>query len=91
MSLVVLTNELDVPAASEAVKSEISKLVPMYRDLASTAKIHLLQSIAAQIMVDSIFSVYFVGLPEEQERQLVEMERYLASLSKFFLPGSLGE
>lgn len=87
----VLTNAIDVPTASEAIRSEILELVPMYRDLASTAKVHLLQSIAAQIMVDSIFSAYFVGLPEEQARQLVEMERYLSSLSKSFPTKSLGE
>lgn len=63
----------------------------MYRDLASAAKVHLLQSMAAHIMVDSIFGVYFVGLPEEQARQLVAMERYLSSLSKSFPYQSLGE
>ena len=87
----VLTREIDVPAAGEAVRREISELVPMYRHLASTAKVHLLQSIAAQIMVDFIFSAYFVGLPEEQARQLVEMERYLASLSKSLPTRSLNE
>ncbi|KAK7980596.1 hypothetical protein PG989_013053 [Apiospora arundinis] len=51
------------------------------RSLPLKIKIHILQSIVSSILVDGIFSQYFVGLSEEQSSKFNEMERYLSSTS----------
>lgn len=51
----------------------------MYEDLASTAKVHLLQSIVSRILVEMVFDAYFVGLSREQTQQLRQMEKMLYS------------
>lgn len=54
----------------------------MYEELAiSETKAAFLQSIVSSILVEMIFDVYFVGLPEEQATQLGQIEQYLAHLS----------
>ena len=62
---------------------ELAELVPMYEELALTAKLHFLQSIVSAILVEMIFRHYFVGLPEHRARQLKDVERYLVHLGRF--------
>ncbi|KAK8130226.1 hypothetical protein PG999_002606 [Apiospora kogelbergensis] len=73
--------KIDLAKTSQAEMDELAKLVPMYAELAPKIKIHLLQSITSSILVDGIFSQYFVGLSEEQSSKFNEMERYLSTTS----------
>ncbi|KAI1107357.1 hypothetical protein F4804DRAFT_197531 [Jackrogersella minutella] len=72
---------LDFSHLDEAIICDLSELVPMYEQLASSAKVHLLQNVISSILVETIFNAYFVGLPKEQADQLAQVENYLASLS----------
>ncbi|KAK8039227.1 hypothetical protein PG993_007638 [Apiospora rasikravindrae] len=72
---------IDLAKTSQPEVDELAKLVPMYAELASRIKIHLLQSIVSSVLVDGIFSQYFVGLSEEQSSKFNEMERYLSTTS----------
>ncbi|KAK6845094.1 hypothetical protein PG995_015204 [Apiospora arundinis] len=73
--------KIDLTKCSQSEADELAKLVPMYAELAPKIKIHILQSIVSSILVDGIFSQYFVGLSEEQSSKFNEMERYLSSTS----------
>ncbi|KAK7948227.1 uncharacterized protein PG986_009113 [Apiospora aurea] len=73
--------KIDLAKTSQPEMEELAKLVPMYAELASKIKIHLLQSIVSSVLVDGIFSQYFVGLSEEQSSKFNEMERYLSTTS----------
>lgn len=74
--------KLDLSRASEPMLGEIAGLVPMYEELAQTAKAHLLQSIVSSILVRRIFGAYFVGLSAEQEEQLRHAEELMVSFGK---------
>lgn len=74
---------IDLSKTGETALQELADLVPMYEELAQTAKIHLLQSIVSRILVERIFRAYFVGLSPGQEQQLKETERMMASLGKW--------
>lgn len=63
----------------EATLAELNELVPMYEELASTAKVHLLQSIVSRILVEMVFEAYYVGLSDEQTEQFRQMENLLSS------------
>ncbi|ROW12945.1 hypothetical protein VPNG_04651 [Cytospora leucostoma] len=80
----VITNfrksKIDLPKADEASLQELSKLVPMYEEMAQTSKVHLLQSLVSRMLVQSVFHVYFVGLSPEQELRLRQTEEMLLSL-----------
>lgn len=54
-------------------------MVPMYEDLISTAKVHLLQSLVSKVLMDMIFDVYYVGLSKVQAQQFRDMEATLLS------------
>ncbi|KUI74043.1 hypothetical protein VM1G_09352 [Cytospora mali] len=79
----VITNfrksKVDLSRAGETSLQELAELVPMYEELAQTAKVHLLQSVVSKILVQRIFRSYFVGLTPEQEMQLRQTERLLES------------
>ncbi|ROW06397.1 hypothetical protein VMCG_04349 [Cytospora schulzeri] len=79
----VITNfrksRIDLSKANEASLQELAELVPMYEELAQTAKVHLLQSVVSRILVQGIFHSYFVGLAPEQELQLRKTEKLLES------------
>ncbi|KAI0974949.1 hypothetical protein F4678DRAFT_470251 [Xylaria arbuscula] len=68
--------------AHQTVIDDLSELVPMYEELAiSETKAPFLQSIVSSILVEMIFDVYFVGLPEEEAARLGQTEKYLVHLS----------
>lgn len=69
----------DFAAASDDVLEELGQLVPMYADLDSSAKVHLLQSVVSRVLVDTIFNSYFFGLPKEQAEQLKAVEQTLSN------------
>ena len=69
----------------EATLAEVGELVPMYEELASTAKVHLLQSLVSQILVEMVFDAYYVGLSEEQTGQIRQIEDLLSSYGEFVL------
>ncbi|KOS18798.1 hypothetical protein ESCO_001019 [Escovopsis weberi] len=80
----VITNyrraKIDLSKASDATLDELGRLVPTYRDLIHTSKVHLLQSIVSRILVEAIFGAYYVGLSEAQTLQFQQMEHLLSSL-----------
>jgi activating signal cointegrator complex subunit 1 len=59
-------------------------LVPTYEALATTSKVHLIQSIVSRLFVNFIFDQYFVGLPKEQADELKSVERYLGSFGELY-------
>ncbi|WYZ37303.1 hypothetical protein EsH8_II_000809 [Colletotrichum jinshuiense] len=71
--------KLDFAAASDEIREELGQLVPMYADLETSAKVHLLQSVVSRLLVDTIFDSYFFGLPREQAEQLKAVEQMLSS------------
>lgn len=73
----------DLSKLPEDVLTELSELVPMYDELAHTAKVHLLQSIVSRILVKLIFDAYFVGLSDSQAKKCLEMESFLSSFGEF--------
>ncbi|KAL2131255.1 hypothetical protein VTI74DRAFT_2382 [Chaetomium olivicolor] len=70
---------VDLSAASEDTISELARLMPMYEELASTSRIHLLQSLVSRLLVELVFDAYFVGLPAEVAGQIKEIEGFLGS------------
>lgn len=73
--------KLDFTHAGEDIIDELGDLVPMYEQLAASAKVHLLQNVVSSILVEIVFNAYFVGLPKDKADQLTQIEKYLASLS----------
>ncbi|KAL2104530.1 hypothetical protein VUR80DRAFT_10384 [Thermomyces stellatus] len=73
--------KLDLAKASPEMLEEVGRLVPMYENLASMAKVHLLQSVVSGILVEMVFSAYFVGLSQEQTDKFKQVEELLRSLS----------
>ncbi|KAK2780223.1 hypothetical protein CKAH01_00167 [Colletotrichum kahawae] len=71
--------KLDVAASSEEIRDELGRLVPMYADLETSAKVHMLQSIVSRILMDVIFENCFFGLPKEQADKFRAMEETLSS------------
>lgn len=63
---------------------QLLTLVPTYEALASTSKVHLIQSIVSRIFVNSIFEQYFVGLPKEQADDLKRVENNLSSIGELY-------
>ncbi|CAP70653.1 uncharacterized protein PODANS_3_7180 [Podospora anserina S mat+] len=72
-------SKIDLSHASEATLTELDRLVPTYRDLVSTAKIHLLQSLVSRLLTESIFNTYFVGLSPSEADKLAEAEKSLGT------------
>ncbi|KAJ8121706.1 hypothetical protein ONZ43_g1911 [Nemania bipapillata] len=77
-------SSFDLGRADQSIIDDLGKLVPMYEELAmNETKAAFLQSVVSSILVEMIFDVYFVGLPEEQATQLSHIENYLAHLSAY--------
>ncbi|KAL2139534.1 hypothetical protein VTI28DRAFT_5070 [Corynascus sepedonium] len=72
---------IDLSGVHEDAISELSRLVPMYEELVSTSKIHLLQSVVSRLLVEFVFDAYFVGLPDEVAGQIKQVEAFLSSTS----------
>ncbi|OLN92270.1 hypothetical protein CCHL11_01559 [Colletotrichum chlorophyti] len=70
---------LHFAAASDDVRGDLACLVPMYADLESSAKVHVLQSVVSGVLVDEIFDSYYFGLPTEQAEQFKAVEQTLSS------------
>ncbi|KAK3304580.1 uncharacterized protein B0T15DRAFT_246520 [Chaetomium strumarium] len=73
--------KVDLSSADEETISELARLVPMYEELASTFKIHLLQSVVSRLLVDLVFDAYFVGLPTNVAGQIRQVEAFLSSFA----------
>ncbi|KAL2021555.1 hypothetical protein VTK56DRAFT_7054 [Thermocarpiscus australiensis] len=73
--------KIDLASADEATVSELGRLVPMYEELVSTSKIHLLQSIVSRILVELVFDTYFVGLSSDMAGQLKQVETILSNFA----------
>lgn len=51
----------------------------MYEEVVSTSRLHLLQSLVSRLLVELVFNAYFVGLPDDQARQITQVETFLSS------------
>ncbi|KAK4155102.1 hypothetical protein C8A00DRAFT_13860 [Chaetomidium leptoderma] len=71
----------DLSSADQDAISELARLVPMYEELASTSRIHLLQSVVSRVLVELVFDAYFVGLPDHVAGQIKQTEAFLSSSS----------
>jgi hypothetical protein len=74
-----LRSKTDLSGAHEDAISELARLVPMYEELASASRIHLLQSVVSRLLVDLVFDAYFVGLPGDVAAQMEKVEAFLSS------------
>ncbi|KAL2256607.1 hypothetical protein VTK26DRAFT_1415 [Humicola hyalothermophila] len=74
-------SKIDLAGADADAVQELGRLVPMYEDLASTSKIHLLQSAVSRILVEHVFNAYFIGLSSDAAQQLKQTEALLTSLA----------
>lgn len=72
---------IDLSKADEASTVELGRLVPMYEELAGSAKVHLLQSLVSRLLVEHVFDAYFVGLSDEEAQQLAQVETFLSSFA----------
>ncbi len=63
-------------------KDQLLHLVPTYETLASSSKVHLIQSLVSRVLVEHIFSAYFVGLPKQQADEFSKVEKHLSSFGK---------
>ncbi|OBT53451.1 hypothetical protein VE04_06899 [Pseudogymnoascus sp. 24MN13] len=77
---------MDIKEVKEETRERLEELCPLWERLAGTAKVHLIQSIVSMLLVKRVFQRYFVGLPEEREKELIGFEAWLASTS-----GSAGD
>ncbi|KAH8796483.1 hypothetical protein BGZ57DRAFT_747372 [Hyaloscypha finlandica] len=79
----VITNfrrvKIDTDKANEETQEKLFRLVPTYQSLASTSKVHLIQSLVSRLFLEHIFEVYFIGLPAEHADELSKAEKYLSS------------
>lgn len=78
----ILSDRLDINNLDESLKDELLMLVPTYDTLASSAKIHLIQSIVSRIFVLEVFDAYYVGIPPGRASELRNIETYLSSLTE---------
>ena len=74
----------DLSTADEDAVAELARLVPMYEELASAARIHLLQSVVSRLLVELVFEAYFVGLPSDVAAQIRQLEGFLSRCGKLF-------
>ncbi|KAK0704939.1 hypothetical protein B0H67DRAFT_498404 [Lasiosphaeris hirsuta] len=73
--------KIDFSRTDESTLSDLGRLIPSFEELALTAKVHMIQSIVARLLMDLVFDQYFVGLPPDQANQLAQLEAFLASMS----------
>jgi hypothetical protein len=75
-------SKLDVKGVGEGTREKLDELCPMWEVLATTAKVHLIQSIVSMMLVKRVFQRYFVGLPEEREKEFKEFEAWFSTTSE---------
>ncbi|CAG8976189.1 hypothetical protein HYALB_00009502 [Hymenoscyphus albidus] len=73
----VKVGNVDINKPNLAEKEELLRLLPNYETLASTSKIHFIQSLVSRLLVDNIFTSYFVGIPPDRAEELKKMESFL--------------
>ncbi|KAH7400000.1 hypothetical protein BKA64DRAFT_471552 [Cadophora sp. MPI-SDFR-AT-0126] len=69
---------IDTSRAPDATLITLEQIVPTYESLASSSKIHLIQSFVSRLLVTHVFSVYFVGLAPEQANDLANVDKTLS-------------
>lgn len=75
---------VDLERIHDDTRDQLLHLVPTYETLASSSKVHLIQSLVSRILVEHIFSAYFIGLPKEQADNFTKTERFLSSFGMFW-------
>jgi activating signal cointegrator complex subunit 1 len=78
----LLTINADTDKADENTKEQLLRLVPTYESLASSSKVHLIQSLVSRLLVEHIFDPYFIGLPAEHADELSKAEKYLSTFGR---------
>ncbi|KAL2265695.1 hypothetical protein VTJ83DRAFT_6795 [Remersonia thermophila] len=73
--------KVDLASLDESTHSALARLVPMYQELASTSRIHLLQSLVSRLLVGLVFDPYFIGLPPHVADPIQQVDAFLASAS----------
>jgi activating signal cointegrator complex subunit 1 len=73
---------IDIEKASDETRDQLLQLVPTYESLATSSKVHLIQSLVSRLLVDRIFNEYFIGLPKERADDLSKAEKYLSEFGK---------
>jgi hypothetical protein len=58
--------------------------VPTYESLATSSKVHLIQSLVSRLLVDRIFNEYFIGLSKEHADVLSKAEKYLGEFGEAY-------
>ncbi|KAI6716487.1 hypothetical protein JHW43_000918 [Diplocarpon mali] len=78
----VITNfrraKIDPDKADASTRDDLERLVPTYETLASSSKIHFIQSVVSHLLVEHVFSAYFVGISREAARDLSNVEHNLS-------------
>ncbi|CAK7268084.1 hypothetical protein SEPCBS119000_002881 [Sporothrix epigloea] len=67
----------EIDDGDKTSRDALAQLVPMYKELRHSAKLHLLQSAVSRILVDLVFDSYFIGLPSDQAAQFSQVEALL--------------
>jgi activating signal cointegrator complex subunit 1 len=80
----MLSPSIDIEKANDDIRNCLMQLVPTYEMLASSSKIHLIQSLVSRLLVNFIFQEYFIGLPKAHSDELRNMEKYLGGFGKGF-------
>jgi activating signal cointegrator complex subunit 1 len=78
----MLTGGVDVGKASDETKEQLLQLVPTYESLATSSKVHLIQSLVSRLLVDRVFNEYFIGLSKEHADDLSKVEKYLTEFGE---------
>jgi len=76
----------DLKGADESKLSALAGLVPMYEQLVSGSKIHMLQSAVSAVLMELVFDQYFVGLSDDEARQLTQIQALLSSFGRLRIP-----
>ena len=76
---------IDIEKASDETRDQLLLLVPTYESLATSSKVHLIQSLVSRLLVDRIFNEYFIGLPKERANDLSKAENYLGKFGEIQL------
>ncbi|PMD23845.1 hypothetical protein NA56DRAFT_568081 [Hyaloscypha hepaticicola] len=82
----VITNfrrvKIDTDKANEKAQEQLLRLVPTYQSLASSSKVHFIQSLVSRLLLEHIFEAYFIGLPAKHAEELSKAEKYLSTFGK---------